>query len=118
MQQHLPNITLLSTRLAADNLRVMRSVDRMAQRVDALIDALRRGDVGELRLLSENLAATSDAAGADTLRYRAERVCRELHKPNNLRAIKRSVVQLIGACGSLRRTDQGQAQGQQEDWQI
>jgi hypothetical protein len=122
MQHDIPHVARLSTRLAADNLRVMRSVDRMAQRVDALIDALRRGDMSELRRLSENLVTTSNADGADTLRYRAERVCQELHKPNNLRAIKRSVVHLIGACGSLRRTDHGQGQGhgqgQLEDWQI
>ncbi len=113
MQHDFPNVARLSTRLATDNARVMRSVDRMAQRVDALIDALRRGDVSELRRLSENLAATSDPSG-DTISYRAERVCEELLKPNNVRGIKRSVVHLIGACGSKRRM----GQAQQEDWQI
>ncbi len=114
MHQDLPHIARLSTRLAADNTRVTRFIDRMAQRVDALLDALRQGDVGELRRLSENLVATSESCGFDTIRYRAERVCEELLKPNNLRGIKRSVVHLIGACGGVRRTDQGQ----REDWQI
>ena len=114
MRHELPNIPRLSTRLATDNTRVTRSIDRMAQRVDALIEALQQGNVGELRRISEDLAGTSDACGFDTIRYRAERVCEELRKPNNLRSIKRSVVHLIGACGGVRRTDQGQ----QDDWQI
>jgi hypothetical protein len=114
MHLDLPNFAGLSTRLAADNAKVTRFIDRMAQRVDALLDALKQGDVNELRRLSENLAGASGEGGLGTLRYRAERVCEELLKPNNLRAIKRSVVHLIGACTG----SQDSQPGQQDDWQI
>jgi hypothetical protein len=114
MQHELPSFPRLFARLAADNERVMRFIDRLPQRVDALVDALQRSDAGELRRLSENMATTSEDCGLDTIRYRAERVCQELLKPNNLRGIKRSVVHLIGACGGVRRHDQGVT----EDWQI
>src|SRR5262245_25634876 len=112
MHHELPNIPRLSTRLATDNVRVTRSIDRMAQRVDALMAALQQNDVTELRRLSENIVATGDVSALDNVRYRAERVCQELLKPNNLRGIKRSVVHLIGACGS------GRHETLQDDWQI
>jgi hypothetical protein len=111
MHHDLPPIVQLSARLADGNARVTRFIDRMAVRADALMSALQQGDVGELRRLSEHMVATSDASGLDTVRYRAERVCQELLKPNNIRGIKRSVVHLIGACGA-RRDDV------QDDWQI
>src|SRR5262245_13640371 len=114
MHHDVPNIPKLCSRLATDNARVTRFIDRMAQRVDALMQALQQGDVSELRRLSENIVATSDVSDLDTVRYRAERVCQELLKPNNLRGIERSVVHLIGACGSARRTEHNR----QDDWQI
>jgi hypothetical protein len=111
MQHDLPNVAQLSTRLADDNARVARFIDRMAQRIDALMAALQQGDVDELRRLSENLASIGDAHGGDTIRYRAERVCEEIRKPNNLRGIRRSVVRLIGACGTGH-------EDRPDDWQI
>jgi ribosomal protein L29 len=112
MQHDLPNIARLSARLAADNALVTSCIEQLQQRVDALIQALARADVQELRRISEDLAKTSDACGTDTIRYRAERVCEELKKPNNLRAVRQSVARLIGACNAPR------ADQPHDDWQI
>jgi ribosomal protein L29 len=112
MQPDLPNIARLSARLAVGNALVTAHIERLQQRVDALLQALARTDVQELHRISENLAKTSDACGLDTIRYRAERVCEELKKPNNLRAVRHSVARLIGACGSPR------ADQPHDDWQI
>jgi len=114
MHHDLPDIARLGHRLAADNHRVARCIDRLPQRAEALVEAVRRTDVPEIRRLSENLAAASGSDGLDTVRYRAERVCEELKKPNNLRAIRHSVVRLIGACGGAARADQAR----DTDWQI
>jgi hypothetical protein len=99
-QEELRTMARLSARLAANNARVLSSAERLSDRVDALVAALRRADWSEIRRISENAAA--GASGTDTIRYRAERVCEELLKPNNLHAIRQSVVRLIGACGTTR----------------
>ena len=110
MNKHdLPDIACLSGRIEADNKRVLRYLDRLPQRVDSLVEALQQTDLNEVRRLSEYLADASDDAGCDTVSYRAERVCEELKKPNNLRGVKRSVVRLIGACGSVRRAKKSDA---------
>jgi hypothetical protein len=112
MQPELPNIARLSARLAIGNAVVTGCIERLQQQVEALLQALRQTDVRELHRLSENLAEASEACGMDTIRYRAERVCEEVKKPNNLRAIRHSVARLIGAC-EPSRADQSL-----DDWQI
>ena len=113
MHHDLPNITQLSARLANDNTRLKRCLERLPARADALAQALGQADISELRRLSQDLTTTNDACGSDTIRYRAERVCEELKKPNNLKAIRQSVVRLIGACDGQRAE-----QTAKNDWQI
>jgi hypothetical protein len=113
MHHDLPNIGHLADRLASDNTRLKRCLERLPPRADALVQALGQANMTELRRLSEDLTTTKDACGSDTVRYRAERVCEELKKPNNLRAIRHSVVCLIGACDGQRGD-----QAQDGDWQI
>ena len=113
MPYDLPNIARLAARLTADNTRLQRCLERLPPRAEALVQALGQADISELRRLSQDLTTTSDACGSDTIRYRAERVCEELKKPNNLRAIRHTVVRLIGACDGQRG-----GQAQDGDWQI
>jgi hypothetical protein len=110
----LPDVARFSTRLAENNVRVMRSVERLPNRVDDLVSALRQADWSEIRRLSERMVS-GDNHSHDTIRYRAERVCEELGKPNNVHAIRQSVVRLIGACGTPTFRDKNAA-AKQTDW--
>ena len=102
MNKHdLPDIARLSGRIEADNKRVLRYLDRLPQRVDSLVEALQQTDLNEVRRLSEYLTDASDDVGCDTVSYRAERVCEELKKPNNLRGVKRRRMKPGGACSQV-----------------
>jgi len=115
-RRDLPNLRDPSARLTADNAKVQNSAERLVQHIDDLVAALQQADWQKLHELSRQMVDETpvDAPARHAITYRAERVCEELRKPNNIRSIKQSVVRLIGACGRGPATT-GSSPG---DWQI
>ena len=101
-----PDVNRLSGQLAGDNDRVACFVHGLMTHVDQLVAASQENDWQEVRRVSEFLMRSSPVYGLPELARRAELVCRALEDPTNIVEIKRSLVRLVGKCGSIgqRRT--------------
>jgi hypothetical protein len=98
-QHSLPFLASLSQRLAQDNRRLSRALDRLPMLIQQLVSAYHRRDQRSLRDLSHKLVAAAGsqpslAAVADELQQQIE--------SRQRRPVQRSLLALIGEAGSLR----------------
>ncbi len=100
-----PDLGGLSDQLAADNVRVDAFINSLPGYVDRLVDVATAKDWQGVRRLSEYLAMTSESCGLVKLNQRALDLAEQSQEPDNETAIRRGVVRVIGACGSVRPSD-------------
>ena len=92
----------LNAQLARSNGRVTNFVERLIDRVDALVAASLDSDWDEVRRQSEFLATSGQVYGLTEIANSARRVCQSLNEKAAPVEVKRRLVKLIGACGTAR----------------
>ncbi len=102
-QDEQPDISQLSAKMARDNDRVACFVQGLAAHVDRLVEASQKNDWDEVRRVCEFLMMSSSVYGLSKVSHSAESVCRALEQPTNSVEVKRSLLKLVGRCGSARR---------------
>lgn len=101
MTQPLPNLRVLSRKLADANLRIDRVLENLPGALDHLIQAADRREWSEVSRLSQVLAKSCDEQGVP-LEGPALEVANSAAQQNEPQ-IKRALLRLIGESGRLRR---------------
>jgi CRP-like cAMP-binding protein len=101
-QPKLPDLAQLTARLAADNARVARYIERLPEQIDKLVAAVDKAEWDEVQRICDYLARTSQTYGCEALYEQARRVSMALQRRDDELAVKRSVIHLLGAYGRLR----------------
>lgn len=106
-----PDVAALSRRIAADNARVARFVDGLADRIDAIVEAVTTEKWHEVVRQAEHLADEGAAHGCGEVSIRAGELAQTLRNPYNAATARRQIVRLLGACGRARITDVSDNEG-------
>ena len=102
-QEEQPDITHLSAQMARDNDRVACFIHGLIDHVDRLVSASKKNDWEEVRRVSEFLMKSSSVYELPEVARCAERVCRALDDCADAVEVKRSLLKLVGRCGSVSR---------------
>jgi hypothetical protein len=106
-QRTRPDVTRITSTLAAQHVKACAYIDSLAERIDRLVSAAARREWGQIGHESRELADGSRAAGVPEINGVAQKVCEEAAKPDNEEGVKRSLIRLIGTCGRAGRPEAG-----------
>jgi hypothetical protein len=103
-----PNLARISSRLAANNGRVVQFLELAEAQLSQLASASTEDDWSEVLRLGQYVAETSQAAGHPEIAQQARLVCQHLEHIETRDEALAALVRLIGMCGRVERPEEGQ----------
>jgi hypothetical protein len=101
-----PNLAGFSSRLAANNGRVIDFLKRAEAQLSQTVSSQTEDDWAEVLRLGHYVAQASQAAGYSDVARQAALLCQHLEHPESRDEALAALVRLIGMCGRIELADE------------